>query len=167
MSALAGMRILALLASLWLLLAPLPRGIALNLETQECAGYWGGDEYASTVLPEGWVAYYPGNDRIIETPVGSCTYASTGEYEAAENCCRQLGYEYAGPQIGESRASPLVYIGMGMYLLKACGTCLAVLLVAALVFGVGFFLVRWIRRRRQRAQSAAPIPADHREDHDV
>jgi hypothetical protein len=147
-----GMKVLALLAGFWLLLAPLPRGIALNVQTKECAGYWGGDEYMSSTLPEGWVAYYPGNDLIIKTEFGSCAYASTGEYEAAENCCRELGYEYVGPQTGTARASPLMYLGAGVFLLQACGTCLVILVVVALVLGIGLVLLRWIRRRRQQAR---------------
>jgi len=42
-----------------ILLAPAPWGIALNHETKECAGYWGGDEYKGYPLPAGWTAYYP------------------------------------------------------------------------------------------------------------
>jgi hypothetical protein len=167
MARLSGMKIIAVLASLWLLLAPLPRGIALNLETTECAGYWGGDEYASTTLPEGWVAYYPGSDLVIETEVGSCDYTSTSEYGPAENCCRQLGFRYVGPQIGRTRVSPLMYLGLGVFLLQACGTCLVILVVVALVLGISLLLLRWIRRRGRRANPTAPTPNAEGEVQDV
>ncbi len=48
----------------------MPWGIALNHETQECGGFWAGDEYGGSTLPPGWTAYYPDNQGIIETDIG-------------------------------------------------------------------------------------------------
>jgi hypothetical protein len=58
--------------------APLPWGIAINSETNECAGYWGGDENIQYDLPEGWTSYYPEyeeetKDGICIEGVGNCT----------------------------------------------------------------------------------------------
>jgi hypothetical protein len=140
--------------SLWLLLAPLPWGIALNHETKECAGYWGGDEYSNHPLPEGWVAYYPGRYDVIETEIGSCTYSAPTRAEAAENCCQELGHRYVGENIGDTRMSPLFLLGVGAFLLPICGVCLAVVLVVALVVG-GILLL--LRRRRQQAAATAEV----------
>ena len=142
------MRILAGLAHLWLMLAPLPHGIALNFDTQECAGYWGGDEYMNNELPEGWVAYYPGAYDIVETDIGSCTYQPAGGYGAAERCCRELGYSYAGDSIGIARPTILMGYGLGVYVCRGCLVCLGIGLVVALLLGAVLVLLRR-RGRRQ------------------
>lgn len=135
-------------ALLLLLLAPWPWGIALNHETKVCGGYWGGDEYVSHPLPEGWVDYYPGYGNVVETEIGSCTLADPSRAEEVERCCQELGYSYVGQNIGETRMSPLLLLGVGAFLLPICGVCLVVVLVVALVTGGILLLVVW-RRRRQ------------------
>ena len=139
------------LLCLSLSLAPAPWGIALNHETQECGGFWAGDEYGGSELPPGWTAYYPDNQGIIETEIGSCTFGS-GPSGDAESCCQELGYPYAGANIGDARVSPLMVLILGAL---ACAG-LAVLLVAgfivlavvSLVGGGGLLL--WKRGRREQ-----------------
>ena len=148
------MRLLVLAAWFWFLLAPLPHGIALNHETRECGGFWGGDEYGGYRLPEGWVDYYPRLGRI-ETEVGSCSFPDTTGYEPAgqgreavvEACCLELGYTYVGTPVGESFATPLKWRSTLLVAVPAC-ICLALLLLAV---GVVFLLWR-------RSREAAPSP---------
>jgi hypothetical protein len=152
------MKILALVAGLWLVLAPLPPRIALNHQTKECAVLYGGDEYISTLPPEGWVEYYPGRGNIVETEVGSCTFSPSGELGAAERCCRELGYRYIDEDIGRTRFTPLMWVILAMYAVAAGGVCLVVGLVLALVVG-GVLLVRRRRRRRREALPEAELEA--------
>jgi hypothetical protein len=144
------MKTMVLLAGVWLLLAPLPPGIALNLETKECAGYWAGDEYVDYKLPEGWVAYEVGSQDRIETEVGTCTYAPSDGYGAAESCCRELGYRYTGDEIGKRRPAALTWIILAILGVGAGGVCLVIGLVVALVVGAILLVRRW-RRSRQEA----------------
>ena len=129
------------------LLAPAPWGIALNHQTQECAGFWGGDEYGSFDLPVDWEAYYPDSDGMIQTEIGSCTLSSTRPYEGAEACCEELGYTYVSPNIGEARTSPLIVILVVVLVLVV----VVVVLVVGLVVVGGFLL--WKRRRNKRLRS--------------
>jgi hypothetical protein len=140
----------------WLLLAPMPWGIALNHETRECGGFWSGDEYAGYSLPEGWVAYYP-RKGVIETEIGSCTFPETSGFESpnparaedAEACCEELGYTYAGTPIGKHRISILMWGPALVIAVAGCLICLVVIAVLSLIFGGVVLLVRWRRRRRR------------------
>ncbi len=76
------------------LFAPAMWGVALNQETRECAGYWGGDEFTHYPLPPGWEAYYPDEDGVIYTDAGVCQLP-------AQDCCQQLGYTFVAENIGE------------------------------------------------------------------
>jgi hypothetical protein len=76
------------------LFAPAMWGIALNQETQECAGYWSGDEFTHYPLPSGWKAYYPDEEGLIHTDVGVCRLP-------AQECCQQLGYTFVAENIGK------------------------------------------------------------------
>jgi hypothetical protein len=140
------------LAILWFLLAPLPPGIALNLETKECAGYWAGDEFVDYVLPEGWVAYELGSRGQIETEIGTCNYAPSERYSAAENCCRELGYQYVGDGIGKRRFTTLRWVTFVKSPAGAGAACLAVGLVVAILGGA----ILLLRRRHRRGQEASP-----------
>jgi hypothetical protein len=151
------MNTLALLASLWLLFAPLPPRLALNHQTKKCAVLYGGDEYISTLPPEGWVEYYPGRGNIVETEIGSCTFSASGELGAAESCCRELGYTYIDEDIGKAHFTPLMWVVVAYYAVVAGGVCLAVGLVVALFAG-GVLLLRRRRRRRQQVPSEAEMP---------
>ena len=146
------MKKLTILACLWLLLAPGPWGIALNHETEECGGYWSGDEYGSYELPAGWEAYYPDNDGTIQTEIGSCNYSATQSSERAESCCQELGYTYVGPNIGTARTSPLMLYAIAVFLGKGLAVLCAAGLVIALVIGGGLFL-RKRRRKKQQVPS--------------
>jgi hypothetical protein len=152
------MKIWAALTSLWLLLAPAPWGIALNHDTKECAGYWGGDEYVNHPLPEGWVDYYPGRYDLVETEIGTCTLSRPSAAEDIENCCQELGYRYVGENIGGTRVTPLIPLSLGLVLLPACGVCLALVLVLAFVAG-GVLILRGRRRQRQTAARPEEPPA--------
>jgi len=86
------------------LAAPAPWGIAINEETQECAGYWGGDEFVGYALPEGWANYYPDyseGSSYISTAVGECNFTRYNE----EDCCNELGLTYVSDNIGERNAT--------------------------------------------------------------
>ena len=88
--------------------APAPWGITINHDTKECAGFWGGDEYIAYGLPKGWTAYYPDpntgimttNTGIMTTETGTCKFIKFTE-GAEENCCKAMGYNYTGHEIGE------------------------------------------------------------------
>ena len=166
MAGLPGTKMLTGLAILWFLLAPLPPGIALNLETKECAGYWAGDEFVDYVLPEGWVAYELGSGGRIETEIGTCTYAPTDGHGAAENCCRELGYTYVGDGIGQRRSTALGWRALAESAVGAGVACQAVGLVVASAIG-GFLLLRWRRHRgRETSSWAERQPRPDREEHD-
>ena len=138
----------AALICLCLLLAPGPWGIALNHETEECGGYWSGDEYGSFELPEGWEAYYPDDHGIIQTEIGSCTFGAPRSSEGAESCCHELGYTYVGPNVGKARTSPLLLYSLAMYVCRGLAVLCAIALAAVLIIGGGFFL--WKRRRQKQ-----------------
>ncbi len=84
--------------------APLPWGIAIKENTDECAGYWGGDEYFSYTLPSGWKAYYPDSTGTILTDFGSCSLRKdAGDPPGAEEkCCNELGLVFISENIGEN-----------------------------------------------------------------
>ncbi len=84
--------------------APLPWGIAVNNNTQECAGYWGGDEYFGYTLPSGWQAYYPGENDLIKTAYGDCVFRKwAGDLPGEEEkCCQALGLLFVAENIGEN-----------------------------------------------------------------
>ena len=87
--------------------APLPWGIAVKSETKECAGYWPGDEYVAYALPEGWSAYFPGENDIISTEFGNCEFRKWAGDEAGEEekCCKALGLSFVSGNIGLGNAS--------------------------------------------------------------
>ena len=139
------MKTLILLLCFSLLLAPAPWGIALNHETQECGGFWAGDEYGSAELPPGWQDYYPDHQGTIETEIGSCSFGS-GPSGNAEGCCQELGYTYAGPSVGKASLSPLMWLTFGGVACAGLAVVLVIGLVIGLVVGGGIFF--WRRRRK-------------------
>ena len=144
------MKILFALLYLGLALAPWPRGIALNQQTKECGSYWAGDEYGHSALPEGWEDYYPGNDGIINTAVGSCSYVSSDTAGGAENCCSELGYEYIG-RVGDFGFSPLMWFSAAYYVCPAAVVCCCVGLAVVLFLLVALLLVSRKRKPRRPA----------------
>ncbi len=135
------MKKLIVLACILLLLAPARWGIALNRQTRECAGYWAGDEYMNYTLPQGWEAYYPDDQGIIQTGDGSCEWRSTDVEKRAEECCKALGYSYVSSNIGRGKVTLLSMLVLGV---PVCAGCIILLaLVGILVLG-GYLL----RRRR-------------------
>lgn len=90
--------------------APGPRGLAINTQTKECAGYWPGDEFIGYSLPEGWKAYYPtysasdnSNWKKIQTEAGECSF----QVQKEEACCMELGYAFVSRNIGKDQAEKL------------------------------------------------------------
>ena len=85
--------------------APAPRGIALNQESRECAGFCPGDEFVVYALPEHWKPYFPEYNpktgmTILVTERGTCDYKRTGD---EEKCCNKLGYTYVSDNIGYNK----------------------------------------------------------------
>lgn len=88
--------------------APAPWGIALNLETKECAGFWPGDEFVAYHLPDGWKSYFPKYDpdtqkTTLATEIGECDFKIREE----EKCCQQMGYAYTSDNIGKGNKTIL------------------------------------------------------------
>jgi|GEM_PF-1048889 len=88
--------------------APAPWGLAINQDTKECAGYWGGDEFVSYKLPDGWKAYYPTSNPDsrwgkIQTDAGECSFQIRKE----EACCMELGYTFVSDNIGKDQKTIL------------------------------------------------------------
>lgn len=105
--------------------APLMEGIALNHETKECAGYWGGDEFTQYRLPDGWKAYYPDYQKhIIETDVGNCSLKNISGWK---DCCSVFGYKYVSDNIGKSGNNSFAY---------------AIILILILVFSLIYYIKR-------------------------
>jgi LPXTG-motif cell wall-anchored protein len=88
--------------------APGPWGIALNMETKECAGFWPGDEFVAYHLPNGWKSYIPKYDpetkkTSLVTDIGECDFKIREE----EKCCQQLGYKFVSENIGQGQKTIL------------------------------------------------------------
>ena len=141
------MKKLLVLIFMAVILAPMPWGIAINPGTGQCTGYWGGDEYFSYDLPQGWEAYYPEGGKI-ETPYGSCTW-DTAMGEREKNCCQQLGLPYLDQELGSRHLTGYTWVILGML---CCGGLLALGIIVLLIFGV-IRLVKAILRRSQKYQS--------------
>lgn len=133
---------LIVLSILFNLLAPMPPGIAYNPETKECGYYMGGDEYASYILPEGWVINY--GDPI---QMDSTTYQWDGNHGSIESFCQEMGYTYVEGNIatlyGKRTASPLAGIR------TICKTVPFVLLGVGILVGISIFL--GIKKKRKKA----------------
>ncbi len=84
--------------------APLPWNIALNHDTKQCAGYWGGDEFVTYELPAEWKTFqfqYSETFISAETDIGTCKVAKDGlSVSLEEACCSQLGYTFVAENIG-------------------------------------------------------------------
>ena len=83
--------------------APMPWGIALNEKTNECAGYWGGDEFRFNPLPEGWIAIYSWSDNWNKiSGVEECGLQGKDTSLYSKLCCDKLGYRYVSENIGRN-----------------------------------------------------------------
>ena len=81
--------------------APMPWGIAINEETNECAGYWSGDEFGFNPLPDGWNAIYPWSDNWSKiSSVEECDLQGKDTSLNSKLCCEKLGYKYISENIG-------------------------------------------------------------------
>ncbi len=65
--------------------APATEGIAINEQTKECAGYWGGDEFIQYQLPSGWKSYYPDYNEVEEGQCIEGTGQCGGKYQCVTN----------------------------------------------------------------------------------
>jgi len=121
-------------------LAPMPPGIAYNPETRECGYYMGGDEYASYLLPAGWVINY---GETIQNETGSHEW--DGRYESIEKFCKELGYSYIQGNIatkfGERKAS-------GLLVMRSICKAVPILLLVILVVS-GILIANRIKRKRK------------------
>lgn len=124
--------LLPLIYALVSLFAPAMWGIALNQETQECAGYWSGDEFTHYPLPPGWKAYYPDEGGFIHTDIGVCRLP-------AQDCCQRLGYTFVAENIGKVHKAKTASQQLPACL---CPLSALVLLVAALVV---IYLTKWLQ----------------------
>jgi hypothetical protein len=88
-----------------------PREFAINTETQQCAGFWEGDQYRRYSLPDGWVSYPEETFRekngtisntVLVTPQGKCNLSQLNE----QQCCSLFGYTYISPNIGDKKFYP-------------------------------------------------------------
>lgn len=137
------------LFSALIIAAPAQWGIAINDDTQQCAGYWAGDEFSYYSLPQGWKSYVPDyyetGGAYIETPYGKCDFTNYSE----ESCCQQLDLLYLTNQIGTYHATgfcpdcltPQDYTPI----LVLIATCCCVLLGISLI-GILFI----IKKRRKK-----------------
>jgi len=123
------------------LAAPAPWGIAINSSTNECAGYWAGDEHYQYFLPHGWNAYYP-EEGIITTPFGVCDFG----YNDEEGCCEQLGLEFVSDNIGLYDRDDEEKLG-GLYdpIWIISGICICVFFVLFVISVIFVFL--YIRKK--------------------
>jgi len=91
--------LMTLLAAATAEATPRPWGMAVNGETRECGGFWGGDERGSYTLPDGWKAYYAGHDGKITTEFGSCKFERGKEKE----CCAEMCLKFVGERVGKHK----------------------------------------------------------------
>jgi len=121
-------------------LAPMPPGIAYNPETKQCGYYMGGDEYASYILPQGWVINY---GETIQNETGSHEW--DGRHESIELFCKELGYSFIegniATQFGERKASGLLVIR------SVCKAAPFILIFVIVISGI--LIVNRIKRKRQ------------------
>lgn len=134
------------------LFAPMPWGLALNHQTKECAGFWGGDEYGSFTSPADWDIYYPDQDNIIHTEIGTCSFYQSRRYEAAESCCEELPYTYVNPNIGEPNRSILLIllawaVGLVGLIIVAIFLVIGVIIITVIVIST---VIVTIRKRRRK-----------------
>ncbi|MFA5994535.1 MAG: hypothetical protein WC823_06280 [Parcubacteria group bacterium] len=134
--------------------APARWGLALNMETKECAGYWAGDEFVAYHLPAGWKAYYPtyaesGAWGKIITEAGECSFQIRKE----EACCMELGYTFVARNIGQGQKEILrdrdafeksltQHRQSWPVFFRATLLGIAVLMVSGIIFGIYFIRKR-------------------------
>ncbi|MDP2918252.1 MAG: hypothetical protein Q8N68_02020 [bacterium] len=126
--------------------APMPWGIALNEKTNECAGYWGGDEFRFNPLPEGWIAIYSWSDNWNKiSGVEECGLQGKDTSLYSKLCCDKLGYRYVSENIG--RKNDNENIGKQNIIEKNNSTII-ILIGGAVTSIVIFMLFRLIKNRK-------------------
>jgi hypothetical protein len=133
---------LMVFALLGLLLGPLPWAIALNHQTKQCAGYWGGDEWAHYDLPSGWNAYYLDSHNVVQTEVGSCQLSFSDLKLSIKNCCKELGYAFVSDNIGAQTGLPAPVNILSVIVVYFLFPFLPILVVLGVAAGVLVLLVR-------------------------
>ncbi|MBA4385182.1 MAG: hypothetical protein C0410_10645 [Anaerolinea sp.] len=133
-------------------LAPMPTGIAYNPETKECGYYMGGDEYASYLLPAGWVINY---GETIQNETGSHQWDK--RYDSIKRFCEELGYSYVegniATQFGERKAS-------GLLVMRSVCIAAPILFLVILVVAV-ILIVKSIKRKRKMQNSKSANQNKH------
>ena len=130
--------------------SPSPWGIAINSETQECAAYWGGDEYVRYDLYEGWIEYYPryyeDSEGIIETPFGNCTFQRNNEVQ----CCNELGLTYISElPLDKKRTNNILrFSNMHPVLSSVIYYVLLIGIPLAILAGLFFLIRHFVRKKR-------------------
>lgn len=76
--------------------APMPQGIAINKNTNQCSSFWGGDEYVGYELPSGWTSYNP--RYYLEWNLES-SLCYTEEGDSWGLCCKQIGIPGPTPNL--------------------------------------------------------------------
>lgn len=122
--------------------APAMWGLALNFETEECAGYWSGDEFVRYSLPLNWTAYYPYQNNIIQTEIGNCTFTDATKME---ECCNQLGYQFISDNVGKGKLT-----GLGKNFQKKSLFTPLNISISIISFVAAFFLVSYLIRRKNK-----------------
>jgi len=133
-------------------------GIALNLETKECAGFWPGDEFVAYHLPDSWKSYFPKYDpetqkTSLVTEIGECDFKIREE----EKCCQQLGYAYVSDNIGKESKTILRDREEFENQLKQSRkkTPYAALIVILLLAIAGIILLaKWVLERKKKDDEA-------------
>ena len=117
--------------------APMPWGIALNEKTNECAGYWGGDEFRFNPLPEGWIAIYSWSDNWNKiSGVEECGLQGKDTSLYSKLCCDKLGYRYVSENIGKQN------------IIEKNNNTIIILISGAVTSIVIFMLFRLIKNRK-------------------
>jgi hypothetical protein len=140
---------------LGLLLAPLPRALALSHQTKQCAGFWGGDEWAHYDLPSGWNAYYLDSHNVVQTEVGSCQLTFSDLKLSIKNCCKELGYSFVADNIGTQTSPPVPFTMLIVIVQYFLGPFLPILLVLGMLAGV---LVLFVSNRGGKPSSIENPP---------
>ena len=115
----------------------MPWGIALNEKTNECAGYWGGDEFRFNPLPEGWIAIYSWSDNWNKiSGVEECGLQGKDTSLYSKLCCDKLGYRYVSENIGKQN------------IIEKNNNTIIILIGGAVTSIVIFMLFRLIKNRK-------------------
>jgi hypothetical protein len=130
---------------LFVLLAPMPPGIAMNPDTGECGYFMGGDEYGSFLLPEPWIINY---GDPIQNETG--THQWDKNHESIESFCVELGYTFVPGNMASLYGKELkssVY-----YMTVFCKTVPIFLAVMAAILGI-VIISKIVKKHKTKIQT--------------